>query len=520
LKEFFGETSFVHLSIGLIIVADDSEEKEIRLTHNMQPNPSNGELVAHLSDAIRSREEAENESLMESFFNSNSLFSAAANPLFSLELSLAELLAECRAAYNWPAAPDRLMLVSVKAPVEQEATTHEDSAAQLNRYLAQDMRWLERHTLDLLRQHRMLYFDGMGEVKWPAAFELERQSAITHELGKLPKPLPEMRRDLEMLLMNDDLDGVITAMQDLLPEGSDKKRQVISVKSRLNSVNKENVRGTVSREQYEVSRNRIRADLFDLINSLEDKDFAPAKAKSELLSGLRNELQELLVEDLPVAIQKLKDSLPEGSEGYNQVTYLERRLNDMNKMRLRDTMSREEYQIRYNQITSDLLDLIDKPEEIDFSPTRQTKSNQKSGHVLYRIPSKMTLHKEEVCEVRIANNEDVLLKSSHLDEHVSIQSLPRISEIMSVEILDPEQEPAFRIRTISESVQFIDEEDYTEWKFYVTRLREWGFPLLLKIATIETIDGRERKRETVIETQIGSEDDDVPPTTAASPKFK
>lgn len=79
---------------------------------------------------------------------------------------------------------------------------------------------------------------------------------------------------------------------------------------------------------------------------------------------------------------------------------------------------------------------------------------------------------------------------------------PRISDVMGVELLDPDSDKAFSITTINDTVQFVEKDLVTEWIFCVTPLKEGQHPLVLKISIIEIINGIERKRNEVLKEQV------------------
>lgn len=94
----------------------------------------------------------------------------------------------------------------------------------------------------------------------------------------LPKPLSEIKKDLHASLANDDSLAVINSLEELLPEGSEKKRQVILLEGRLNQTDKDRRRGVATQEHLDVAYNQIRSALYDLIDALAEKDFDPAVA--------------------------------------------------------------------------------------------------------------------------------------------------------------------------------------------------------------------------------------------------
>lgn len=126
---------------------------------------------------------------------------------------------------------------------------------------------------------------------------------------------------------------------------------------------------------------------------------------------------------------------------------------------------------------------------------------KQSGKILYRIPSKMLVNSEIKCVIRIAYNETEILKDIIVDNETKIDNI-RIAEIMNVELIDTNEDKVFNIRTFTDEEQFIISEEYTQWIFLVKPVVQGTFPLILKVAVIESINGKERKRNIVFEKQI------------------
>lgn len=132
------------------------------------------------------------------------------------------------------------------------------------------------------------------------------------------------------------------------------------------------------------------------------------------------------------------------------------------------------------------------------APAHPTK-----GGLLYSIPGVMELEQESRCEVRIAYDKAALLVDFDPSKERTVRDI-RISNLMEVELMDPAPggTAAFAVRTISSAEQFIDPDGYTQWIFYVKALREGIHPLALKVTVIEVLEGRERKKEIVLEENI------------------
>jgi hypothetical protein len=221
------------------------------------------------------------------------------------------------------------------------------------------------------------------------------------------------------------------------------------------------------------------------------------------LDTLKEKLRRLVVDDIGAAIQALKEALPEGAPKEDTVLSLEGRLNDANRSRLRGVISNEELQRSYNQLRASLLELITGLEPGDFKAPGEGPviPEGKTGHILYQVPRRMQLERETKCIVRLAYEEESIIRNIELTEDTKLQSL-RISQVMHVALVDPNPEETFRIRTLSGEEQFVERGDYTEWIFFVTPLREGTFPLVLRVSVIELILGKERKKDIVLEESI------------------
>lgn len=221
------------------------------------------------------------------------------------------------------------------------------------------------------------------------------------------------------------------------------------------------------------------------------------------LTALKERLRQLVVEDAGAAIRALKEALPDGTSVEDSVLSLEGRLNDANRQRLRGLISNEELQRSYNQLRAALLDLITGLELADFKAPGAGPSipDGKTGSILYQIPGQMQLQRETKCIVRLAYEEESLIRNIELTEETKVRSL-RISQVMNVALVDPNPEETFRIRTLSAGEQFVERGDYTEWIFYVTPLAEGVFSLVLRVSVIELVLGKERKKDIVLEESI------------------
>ncbi|RMG86853.1 MAG: hypothetical protein D6714_03445, partial [Bacteroidetes bacterium] len=131
------------------------------------------------------------------------------------------------------------------------------------------------------------------------------------------------------------------------------------------------------------------------------------------------------------------------------------------------------------------------------------KMSRRHGSLLHNIPEEMEMGRETRCEVRIAFERETLLRDLPPDERVEIQDI-RVSNVMEVELFDPSDEAdrAFQVRTFTDREQFIEEDEYTQWVFYVKPLKSGIYSLVLKVSVIEYLHGKERKRDIVLEEKV------------------
>ena len=222
------------------------------------------------------------------------------------------------------------------------------------------------------------------------------------------------------------------------------------------------------------------------------------------LTSFQRTLREMLPDgNITGILAALKKALPEGTDKYNTVFQLETRLNSTNRDRLRGILSQDQLEVAYNRIASDLLDLIDALEPADFDAATADGPGHvsKTGSILYRIPHTMEVEEEYRCVVRLAFEDEVIIRNIEITRDTVLKEV-RVAEVMEVELLDPNEQPAFTIRRLNSAEQFLEKNDYTEWIFFVKPLRTGELPLVLRVAVLEIIDEHERKKEIVLEELI------------------
>lgn len=95
----------------------------------------------------------------------------------------------------------------------------------------------------------------------------------------LPKPLSEIKNDLQGLLAINEIAKTISTLQGLLPNSAEKRSQTILLEGRLSQISRDhNIAGIVKLDDFQVETNRIRDAMLKLVTGLEEKDFDPAAA--------------------------------------------------------------------------------------------------------------------------------------------------------------------------------------------------------------------------------------------------
>jgi hypothetical protein len=220
------------------------------------------------------------------------------------------------------------------------------------------------------------------------------------------------------------------------------------------------------------------------------------------LTEIKNEIKQLIPAGVDQTLKRVEDVLQPGSAKYNEFVQIKARYSAYLSSIIRGDVSNDEQNTVYNGITYALLLFIESLAEADLktgpSPV-PTPSRQ--GELLYFIPHQMEEQREYRCAVRVAYLEEVIRRnwqSTSGDVHQSI----RVAEVMSVEMLNLDEKQPFAIRTLSDAVQFLDQDDYTEWLFYVKPLLLGEYPLILRVSVLEIRNGREVKKDVVIEEHI------------------
>lgn len=181
-----------------------------------------------------------------------------------------------------------------------------------------------------------------------------------------------------------------------------------------------------------------------------------------------------------------------------------RQLND--NFNIRGFLKREEYESSSIQISYSILEIMEKIEKLTKS--EKIEYDRTKGKLLHHIPKVMPVGKETRCVVRIAYDEKTLIEGFNLTGDSLIENV-RIAKVMSVELIDFADTIAFNIRPITSDEQFVVSDDYSQWIFMVKPILQGIHSLTLKVAVIEQIDGKDRRKEIVLEKEISIVGDSI-----------
>jgi len=130
----------------------------------------------------------------------------------------------------------------------------------------------------------------------------------------------------------------------------------------------------------------------------------------------------------------------------------------------------------------------------ESKPTEKAPKIKENGQLFYRIPTQMQVQKMTTCTIRIAYDKKTLTRDLTLTRGDKITTLKRLTDDMSVKLIDPSGGQNFTIKSYSDEIQFVEKDDYSEWNFYVTPTKKGAYPLLLQVSVIQIVRGKERKR--------------------------
>ena len=139
------------------------------------------------------------------------------------------------------------------------------------------------------------------------------------------------------------------------------------------------------------------------------------------------------------------------------------------------------------------------------TPEAPLRPSKKEGKVLYHIPSMMKLQDWTRCTVRLAWEEIILTEGLKVPKEEQVIESIRLGNIMQVSLGESRSGGNFEIHSLTNEEQVIEEDDFTEWLFDVKALNPGKFSLILRISLIQMIEGKERKKDIVLEREVITE---------------
>ena len=233
---------------------------------------------------------------------------------------------------------------------------------------------------------------------------------------------------------------------------------------------------------------------------------------SQELIQLKVSLQHYLADN---KIQRIMDTLyekiPFDNPGRrNTLVLLKREFKSIEDDRLTGVRTETELVNATKRFVKLLLDFIQSLDVDDFNPVAPSQisitsaaKKRKTGSILYGIPSKMTVGVERQCIVRLAFDPHILLEDIEHGEDLKVKGIRRIGKRMEVQLVDPNQPQSFSFRDeFSTGIQPVEDNDFTEWTFFVTPLREGEHVLWLKAMIIILDENGEIRKDIVLKEKI------------------
>ncbi|MFN0033678.1 MAG: hypothetical protein ACKVUS_01340 [Saprospiraceae bacterium] len=91
----------------------------------------------------------------------------------------------------------------------------------------------------------------------------------------LSKPLSDIKKEVEELLLGSESAKALQYLQDLLPEGSGKRNQTILIQGKLSSANQQHRTGQIKFEDQQLVAANVNAAILDIAMGLLESDFEP-----------------------------------------------------------------------------------------------------------------------------------------------------------------------------------------------------------------------------------------------------
>lgn len=222
------------------------------------------------------------------------------------------------------------------------------------------------------------------------------------------------------------------------------------------------------------------------------------------LKALKEQVKQLIGRaNTKQAIELLEQAIGRSSNRLNELILIQSRFNNLERNDRLGIINQDESAVERNQLTYQLLSLIDQLSVQDVAEESATTQSPETttAYLVYQIPRTMQLQQSSTCTVRIGQDQEAMMDNLQTDQEDSIEMHDiRVSEIMEVQLAEPSGEQNFEISGVTDATQVLSEDSgFTQWLISVKPIQENKTPLLLKISTIETVNYEQHKRETVLE---------------------
>lgn len=284
----------------------------------------------------------------------------------------------------------------------------------------------------------------------------------------------ELKEAIKQLVSEDRLDEAIKILENWACENYKQHfiELMLSIKSDFESLKIKEIKGIISENDARIIRKPISDRILDVLNEIPD----PKSAKPPRPSG----------------IYVPHDASTSGAEPSDDVFYKMEESAAIEKLDLDIDLDNN----RPAHAASVPAASVSIPAQAIEAPQTQTQ-----GGILYSIPTKMSLNIEAKCIVRIAFDKKILKQVDEKFEEEKTKNIT-VSEVMEVELLELGTGKAFDIQSVNSKEQVLVKDDFTEWQFYVKPLKSGSYKLLLKVAIIQRINDKDRRKEMVLDETV------------------
>ncbi|MBK9014079.1 MAG: hypothetical protein IPM82_08290 [Saprospiraceae bacterium] len=189
----------------------------------------------------------------------------------------------------------------------------------------------------------------------------------------------------------------------------------------------------------------------------------------------------------------------QSNELIGDVIQLRRQFSSIQNAKLGHTLLYDQISVLEGQLTDSITIFLAKLRDYE---TNAAVRAERSGHglLMHNIPQRMPMGLPTRCTIRIGAVVDALMKGMEKEAFAKVEEI-KVSKLMEVQLLSDEKD-AFDIKTVNRSEQEVDFDNFAQWRYDVTPLRQGQFSLTLKISTVKYIDGKDRYAEEVYDITV------------------